>query len=353
MAEMSSLDRTMAVIHKRIPDRVPVDLHNFLPAVQFAKLPLSETLQNGEMLAESQLCFWREFGHDVLLVENGTVSEAQALGCQVDYFDDQPAFVATHVLAGGLELVRTLEIPDPYTTPPMCEILKAVSILHREIGDKVYIMGRADQGPVALAAALRGYEQFVLDLTLNEQPELIQEVLDFCTRVHIRYGQALREAGAHGTSMGELGVSMIGPRLYRSVAYPYDCRVVQALGSPDFPYALHICGDATLILPEMISTGAQILELDYKTNMQFAKEQMRGKTTFLGPVNPELIWEAQSPDIVDEISREAIEVLAPQGGLILGPGCALGLDTPFENIHALIESAKKYGTYNPDGSLKT
>lgn len=352
MAKMSSLERTMTVIQNRIPDRIPVDLHNFLPAIKFANLPLAETLQNGEMLAESQLLFWKEFGHDVLLVENGTVGEAQACGCQVDYFDDQPAFVATHVLADGLDRVRDLDVPDPFSTAPMSEILKAVAILRREIGDKVFIMGRADQGPVALAAALRGYEQFIMDITLNEEPNLIQEVLDYCTRVHIRYGLALKEAGAHGTSMGELGVSMIGPKLYRSVAYPYDCKVVQALGSKDFPYAIHICGDSTLILKDMISTQAQILELDYKTNMATAKELIRGKTTFLGPINPELIWSAKSSEVVTQACKEAIEILAPGGNFILGPGCALSLTTPWVNVHALIESAKIYGVYNPDGTLR-
>ena len=55
-------------------------------------------------------------------------------------------------------------------------------------------MGRADQGPVALAAALRGYEQFILDMTLLEQPELIHKVLDYCVRVQVRYA-----AGVEGS----------------------------------------------------------------------------------------------------------------------------------------------------------
>ena len=44
-------------------------------------------------------------------------------------------------------------------------------------------------------------------------------------------------------------------------------------------------------------------------------------------------------------ARAAIEVLGEGGGLILGPGCALPPRTPPENIHTLIETAKKYGVY--------
>jgi uroporphyrinogen decarboxylase len=52
-----------------------------------------------------------------------------------------------------------------------------------------------------------------------------------------------------------------------------------------------------------------------------------------------------TPDLVGEQCREALEVLAPGGGFILGPGCALPAITPDENIDAMIESAHKYGTY--------
>ncbi len=351
MEAMTSLERAMATIHHQIPDRVPVDLHNFLATIRYAGYSMAEALQDGEMMAEAQLKFWKDFGHDVLLVENGVCAEAEACGCEVYYSDEAPRVVGP-VLAGGLEKIDELEIPDPNTAHPMCEVIKAVQILVKEIGDRVYIMGRADQGPVALAAGLRGWEEFIVDMALNREPELIQKVIDFAYRVHRRYAEALREAGAHGTSMGEAGVDIIGPHLYRRFAQPYDRRLVEAVGSPDFPVAVHICGDATLILEDMVATGAQILELDYKTDMHKAKQILQGKSTFLGPINPALLWDAESPIQVENAARQAIEILAPGGGLILGPGCALGYDTPLDNIHALIESAKKYGVYNPDGSLK-
>jgi MtaA/CmuA family methyltransferase len=233
----------------------------------------------------------------------------------------------------------------------MCEVLKATQILSTEIGDQVFIMGRADQGPLALAAALRGWEQFTIDMMTGEQPELIHRLLDYCVKVQTRYMHALKERGAHGTSLGEAGVDIIGPRLFRKFAYPYDRTLISQVSSYNFPVSLHICGDSTKILSEMVETGAQILELDYKTNLTMAKKIMEGKCTFLGPVNPALIWAAGKPSEVEESARQAIEVLAPGGEFILGAGCALGYNTPPDNIHALVEAAKKYGCYQADGSL--
>ena len=350
MSSMTALERTMTVIRHQIPDRTPVALHNFLVTLRYAGYSLGEGLRDGEMLAEAQLRFWRDFGQDVIMLENGVIAEAEACGCQAVYPADQPARIVEHVLANGLEGVEALVVPDPYTTFPMCEVLKATRILAKEVGTQVYLMGRADQGPVALAAALRGWEKLILDMTLNEQPELIQRLLEFCVQVQRRYMLALRECGAHGTSLGEAGVDIIGPRLFRRFAHPYDCQLIPSVGSLEYPVALHICGDSTRILPEMGSTGAQILELDYKTDLATAKQALRGRCTFLGPVNPELIW-AETPAGVEDAARRAIEILGPGGELILGAGCALGANTPPENIHALVEAARKFGVYRADGSL--
>ena len=39
-------------------------------------------------MAEGHLAAWREFGHDVVLIENGTAALAEALGCEVEYLED-------------------------------------------------------------------------------------------------------------------------------------------------------------------------------------------------------------------------------------------------------------------------
>ena len=75
---MTSVERIDATIHFRKPDRVPVDLHNFQPAARATGMRMSEVFQNGELLAEAMLQAWRTFGHDMILLENGTACKAQA-----------------------------------------------------------------------------------------------------------------------------------------------------------------------------------------------------------------------------------------------------------------------------------
>jgi uroporphyrinogen decarboxylase len=88
MSSMNSIERVQAAIELRQPDRVPVDLHNFQPAAYVTGIPMDQVLKDGELLAQSMLDAWREYGHDMILLENGTACNAQACGVEVIYRGD-------------------------------------------------------------------------------------------------------------------------------------------------------------------------------------------------------------------------------------------------------------------------
>ncbi|MBN1873724.1 MAG: uroporphyrinogen decarboxylase family protein [Anaerolineae bacterium] len=344
---MNSIERTLAVIEHRKPDRLPVDLHNFQPAAAMLGLPLQKVFKDGDLLAESQLAAWREFGHDVLILESGTSSSAEACGVEVIYRDDA-APVATKPVLERLEDVDKLELRDPWTTFPWSEILKATQIVVREIGNKAFIIGRGDQGPFSLALMLRGYENFMIDIAMDKKPDLIDQLLDYCCKTATRFAMAQLEAGAHATSIGESpsGPDVLSPRHYHKWAFPHQKRMIDAFKAQGKLIAHHICGNTVPILEDFIATGAQITEIDHKTDLAKAAVAAQGKTTILGPIDTHLLAFG-TPAEVDTACREAIAIMRAgkdfHTGFILGPGCALDANTPPDNIRALVEAAKKYG----------
>ncbi len=344
--QMTSIERVQAAIDLKKPDRVPVDLHNFQPAAYATGMPLSEVFQDGELLAQAMLDAWREFGHDMILLENGTACNAQACGVDVSYRDDA-APAAHKPFLGSLEDVADLEVPDPYTAFPMNEILKATRILSKEIGDKVWICARADQGPMDLSAQLRGLTELMMDIALQEQVELIHALLDYSRQVATRYAYALIECGGHSTSIGEpiAGPDLLSPAHYKKYPWKHEQRMVSELKENGIILHNHICGNTIPIVDEFIATGAQVLEVDHKTDPAKIKDAARHKTCLLGNIDTGIMANGTS-DEVDQVCKDLIEVWMPDSGFILGPGCALGTKTPAENIHALVESAKKYGIYN-------
>ena len=341
---MNSVERVAAAIEMRTPDRVPVDLHNFLPAAQAFGRPFSETFRDGELLAQSMLDAWREFGHDMILLENGTGCNAEACGAHVTYRDDASP-VADEPLITSLDQVADLVVPDPEKTFPMSEILKATRILSREIGDQAWIVARADQGPFDLASQLFGIEGLMMAMAMGET-DGVNALLSYSREVTTRYAYALMDAGGRSTSIGEpvSGPGLISPRDYKAFAMPQQRQLVEDVAAHGGVVANHICGDTIPIFEDFLSTGAQILEIDHVTDKQQAKDMARGRACLLGTLDTNTITLGTPSDVMDE-AREAIEILAPDSGFILGPGCALGPETPADNVHVLIEAARKYGTY--------
>jgi MtaA/CmuA family methyltransferase len=324
---MGSVERVGAAIDLRETDRVPVDLHSFQRAAYATGLPMSQVFRDGALLAEAMIADWREFGHDMVLLENGTGCNAEACGVEVHYRDDT-APVAGEPVLRSLSEVGELQVPDPYVTFPMSEILKATRILARELGDKAWICARADQGPMDLAA------------------QLIHALLDYARRVATRYAYALIECGGRSTSIGEpmAGPAMISPRHYRRYPWAHERRMVKELRDQGIILHLHICGDTDRITDDFIATGAPVLEIDHKTDATRAKAATLGRTCLLGNIDTNLLVFG-TPGEIDIACEALISTCKQGGGFMLGPGCALAPTTPADNIHALVESARRYGSY--------
>jgi uroporphyrinogen decarboxylase len=303
----------------------------------------AEFFRNGEAMAEAQIKAWQRYGHDVLMIENGTAALAEACGVQVEYLKGSAPVAKTPAIS-SLDEVDKLKIPDPYKDPLLSELLQATRIVVEEIGDQVYVMGRADQGPFSLACEIRGMSEFLLDLALGEKLDKVHQLLDFCCSVSERYVLAQIEQGAHATSIGDSpsGPDVISPKYYREFAYPYVKKLVSNIQKKDITLAYHICGNSSPIIEDMVSTGAAIIEIDQKADLQTSKAAAAGKAALLGPVDPSEVMAYGTPELVTEKCNQALETLSPGGGFILGPGCALPPSTPDENIDAMIEAAKKF-----------
>jgi uroporphyrinogen decarboxylase len=253
----------------------------------------------------------------------------------------------------SLDELDRLVIPDVYHTHPLKENLKATRLAVQEIGKEAFIMGRADQGPYSLASMLLGIEDFLIAVLDPANGPRLHCLLEFCTEVVYRYAVAQAEAGAHMTSIGESlsGPDVSSPKTYREYEWPYARKLVERLNQKGIRLAYHICGNATRIAGDMVSTGAALLELDYKCDLAKIKAATQGRTSVLGVIDPSEVLALGTPEMVTLRAREELQIMAPGGGFVLSPGCGLPPKTPPENIHALIETARRYGQYNPDGSL--
>jgi MtaA/CmuA family methyltransferase len=343
---MTSLERCLAVLNGEKFDTLPIVPQCTLFTIETAGFRIGDLNHNGKKLAEAHRISQEKYGYDGCVIDFDTASLAEAIGAKVIFRDLDPAAVdEEHPVLKDLRDVYDLEIPDPFKAGRLCEWLEATHTLIDTIGDHVFVMGRADQGPFTLASQLRGTTQFMMDL-LTEDPQLIADVLDYCRKVIIVFAKAQKDAGAHATSIGDAyaGPNLIDPDLYRAFALEPEKRLTQEIQDYGIPFSIHICGRTNDIIADMGSTGAKILEVDWQLDMKHARESVPLSTVLMGNIDPSFPLVLGTPDDVDKAVKQVIEQTKGQG-LFVSSGCAMGRNTPPENFRALISAARKYGSY--------
>jgi MtaA/CmuA family methyltransferase len=344
---MTAVERCETVLAGGIPDRVPVGLLNFMPAAAALGMTMREYCTDGDAMAEAHVVAWERHGHDLIDLENGVAALASAVGCRVEFEGDTSPPWVTGPAIDRIEDVDQLRPIDPNADGMLPELLKATRSITERLGGRAFLLAEADQGPFSLATQIVGIEELLIAVMEPDKEPYLTRLLEYTTQQVIAYGRALIRAGAHMTGMGEsiAGPDVCSPDVYRRWALPYERQVVDELAADGVRMALHICGDATRIVDDMVATHSPLLEMDYKVDLAAVKDGVRGKTAVMGTVDPSAVLTLGTADEVREAVREDIRVLGDGGGFILSPGCALPYEAPDENIAALVETAKAVGSY--------
>ncbi len=338
---MNGYQRIAAALRGEWPDRVPVMLHNFMMAAREAGHTMRAFREDPAKLAGSFIRAVETYEYDGVLVDVDTATLAGALGVPLELPDDEPALCRGARLA-RLEEVDDLEPPDVGRYPRVQVWLEAVRILVRHFGQEVHVRGNCDQAPFSLASMVRGAAEWMIDLMDEANRERAERLLDHCAEAGVQFIRLTAATGAHMVSNGDspAGPDLVSPRLYRTFALPWEKRLVDEAHRLGLPYALHICGRTDRILDGMLETGADALDLDYKTDVRLAHERMRDGATLIGNLDPSGVLALGTPALVEEKTRELVAVFADTPRLIVNAGCAIPATTPPENLRAMIRAAR-------------
>ena len=343
---MTSLERCLSVLNGDLPDTLPVIPQCFMLAVETAGFRIGDINHNGKLMAKAHIISQEKYGYDGCVIDFDDASIAEALGAKVIFRDDEPAIVnEDEPVLKNLRDIYELGEPDPFRIGRLNEWLEATRTLVDEIGDHVFVMGRADQGPFDIACLLRGTTNFMMDL-MTEDKKLIADVPEYCRKASVIFSKAQKDAGAHATSIGDslAGPNLISPEMYREFALEPERLLVKEVQDYGIPFSIHICGNTNEIIEDMGTTGAKILEVDWQLDMQKARETVPHSTVLMGNVDPSFPLVLGTPNDVEEAVKNVITITKGHN-LFVSSGCAMGRNTPPENFSAFVAAARKYGTY--------
>ncbi len=343
---MSSRERTVAALTGKPYDRMPVNLLISDHAARVIGVSVGEYNNSAELMARGQIAAWRKYGMDMVNTGPGLSGIPEAIGCRIAFPDSTP-YVADHPVKEPADLDR-LTVPDPAKDGRLPLFLEAASIVIKEIGDLVPV-SMTTSGPFTTAAAIRGTERFLRDL--HRDPEFVHRLLRLATDSIISFAGAAVPVGVRiGLADPTASGTLISPRQFKEFALPYLNEVVAGITKiAGAPPSLHICGNTRKIWREMADTGASVLSLDDMVDLEEAKEAVGERVVLLGNIRPTAVMFQGTADDVRDNARECLaKAWDSPKGYILGLGCGLPIDTPPENILALVDAARTFGRWPLD-----
>lgn len=353
MAEMTPIERVVAALTFKTPDRVPVVLY-FQSAVQYDLKELDytweEALNHPRKLfqaIERQYTYW---GADNFFLPVDFRVEGEALGSKVTYKlkcgEGFRMGVVTEWAVNDKSDLDKLTIPDPTKDKRMSITLEVIRRLAKKY-PQVPIVGFVNGPPDTASDVYVGRYPGIFVEMVND-PEWVLRLFDKCADTSIAFAKAMVEAGAVAIATVEGGMidEAVSPEQYAKFVVPCHKKIREAIG---VPYVYHQCENATPFFDLIVNEiKPACVAFHDSVDLKWAKEKYGGKVGLAGNVGVSKAGASMmdgTPEDVRQEAKKCLEIGMPGSGYALSAGCEVHHACKPENIKALVQAAKDYGVY--------
>lgn len=289
-----------------------------------------------KVLVDAMLRTTREFGMDAVTTLSDPFREAADFGAAVVLREDDLPVMKERFMR-GVEDFTKLRRFDVKKSTRMLDRVKAVAEFKRVCGEEYPIIGWIEGAWAEMCDLTVMSDSMML---LLEEPEEAEPVLELLAEQAIDCALAQVEAGADIIGLGDAACSLISASLYREYMLPLEQKIISAVHDAGAMIKLHICGNISHLLPDIMETGADIVDLDYMVDFGTAVELAGNRTSICGNICPAGIILQGS---VEDVCRETLDCARKSGVRgIVSTGCEIPKYSPHENVRAITETLWDY-----------
>ncbi|SHJ42652.1 methylamine-specific methylcobalamin:coenzyme M methyltransferase [Dethiosulfatibacter aminovorans DSM 17477] len=293
-----------------------------------------EVLRDGDKLYESLIEVNKLYTPDGMPIVFDLQLEAEILGCELLWAQDNPPSVMSHPLMGSEKKIPckcTIPSKESGRIPMILDVMRRVKA---EIGDQTALYGLIC-GPFTLASHLRGSEIF-MDMIMDEQ--YVRDLMDFCTEVACAMTDYYVEAGMDVIAVVDPLVSQVSPDHFTAMLSDGFTATYDYIRSKGVFSSFFVCGNATVQMDVMCKTNPDSVSIDENVCIQDVKNVTDKYNIALGgniPLTTTMLFGNQQDnmkyvvDMIDSMDHH---------NLIVAPGCDMPYDVPIENTIAVAQA---------------
>lgn len=197
---------------------------------------------------------------------------------------------------------------------------------------------------------VRGIENLLADIA--GEPDFVKEFFGFIIEKNKDYLRRLLECPYYdgvlfGSDWGTQKDLIMSPESWREIILPGEKTEYDMTRESGKHVMVHSCGRIDKIMPDIASLGVDILNPVQPecTDIAFLKEKYGEKMTFWGGVSTQKVLPYGTPEEVKKETERTILLLGKGGGYITAPSQEIQDDVPFENLRAIIDTARYFAGF--------
>ncbi|BDA40596.1 Uroporphyrinogen decarboxylase [Coccomyxa sp. Obi] len=303
------------------------------------RLPFRERSENAEIATELSLQPWRAFQPDGVIMFSDILTPLPVLGIEFDILKGRGPAISTPIRS--MEQVRALRpMEDPDSGLPF--IRQILTNLRSEVGNASTVLGFVGAPWTLAAYSMEGSFQKQCMATkkiMTAQPAVLHALLEHLTEALIVYVCHQIDSGAQVVQLFDSWAGLLSPAQFAEFSLPYAQRVIDGVRAvhPDTPLIFHANG-GTGKLDRVAQCSADVIGLDWHTDMADARTQLGRERVLQGNMDPMLLFAPQ-----DILRREVTKILRQAGPRkhILNVGHGVAQGTPEENVGLFCELARQ------------
>lgn len=349
--EMTSLERVVAALTYKKPDRVPTAPLVCGASSRVLGVTHDKWSTDAEVACQSLLQAQELIGFDAFVTLVDLSVEAADWGQKVIYPAHSTPYTDTNnPVIRELEDYHRLERINPRETPRMKMEIDLIRGLSKAKGNEVAITGFV-YGSLGVLSQLRGHDRLFMDCI--KHPEAVMAAQEVITEVLIEYVKAQAEAGAHSICLDTLyaSQSIMSKKMWEKIEGPFARRIAQAIKDTGAVLSLHNCGNGIYFDAQDKFMGPVAISHAYPADdCKDWKEHVAKwgkKIVTIGYGEPSMYGMSFTAEQAIEDSRRMIEEFKEcEGGFILATGCEYPPNGTLMNAIAMVKASKMYGRYN-------
>jgi uroporphyrinogen decarboxylase len=286
-----------------------------------------EYVQDYRKLVEGNLICAEKYGVDTVSAISDPMREAAAFGAELTFPETTVPYAKNPLITDDWDL-SVLKRFDPAESKRTLDRIKGCELLRQRVGKDYPVVGWLEGG-IAEAADLRGLNELLMDLAMEE--ERLPELFFIIFEEQKLFAKAQIDAGADIIGVGNAAASLIGPTLYKKYGLEWDKKIIEYIHRCGAKVKLHICGNITPLLALLREVPADILDVDSMVDFAASAKFFEGTVTAVsGNVHPAgVLMQGTAEQVEREIKRC---MNTGSATALVAAGCEVPLDTPEENL---------------------